>query len=83
MGLCGVLGFSLLPASSMWDHWTQVGEAPERILCSRIDIGGDWHGWKESPRVEVMRPERSWEGADAPLVPSVRSSGGSAGGVER
>jgi hypothetical protein len=54
--------------------WTQVGEAPERILCSRINISGDWHGWKESPAVEVLRPERSWEGADAPLTPSVRST---------
>lgn len=54
--------------------WTQVGDTPERILCSRIDIGGDWRGWKESPPVEVLRPERSWEGADAPLVPSVRST---------
>jgi hypothetical protein len=54
--------------------WTQVGEVPERILCSRIDISGDWHGWKESTPVEVLRPERSWEGADAPLVPSVRST---------
>jgi len=54
--------------------WTQVGEAPERILLSRIDLTGDWHGWKESPATEVLRPERSWEGADAPLVPSVRST---------
>ena len=54
--------------------WTQVGEAPERILCSRIDISGDWRGWKESPPVEVLRPEHPWEGADAPLVPSVRST---------
>jgi hypothetical protein len=23
---------------------------------------------------EILRPERSWEGADAPLVPSVRST---------
>jgi hypothetical protein len=54
--------------------WTQVGEVPERILCSHIDISGDWHGWKESAPVEVLRPERSWEGADAPLIPSVRST---------
>jgi hypothetical protein len=54
--------------------WTQVGETPERILCSRIDISGDWHRWLESPPVEVLRPERAWEGADAPLVPSVRST---------
>jgi hypothetical protein len=54
--------------------WTQVGEAPERILLSRIDLAGDWHGWTDSPPVEVLRPERSWEGADAPLTPSVRST---------
>src|ERR1700736_3516751 len=54
--------------------WTQVGEAPERILLSRIDISGDWTGWKDSAPIEVLRPERSWEGADAPLTPSVRST---------
>ena len=54
--------------------WTQVGEVPERILCSHIDISGNWHGWKESAPVEVLRPERLWEGADAPLIPSVRST---------
>ena len=43
-------------------------------MCNRIDISGNWHGWKESPPVEVLRPQRSWEGADAPLVPSVRST---------
>jgi hypothetical protein len=54
--------------------WTQVGHAPERIMLSRIDLTGDWSGWKEGPVVEILRPERSWEGADAPLVPSIRST---------
>ena len=58
----------------LWVFWTQVGEAPERILVSRIDLSGDWNGWKESAAIEVLRPERTWEGADAPLVPSVRST---------
>jgi hypothetical protein len=58
----------------LWVFWTQVGEAPERILLSRIDLVGDWHSWKESAPIEILRPERSWEGADAPLVPSVRST---------
>src|SRR5205823_7827257 len=26
------------------------------------------------PAVEVLRPERQWEGADAPLTPSIRST---------
>jgi hypothetical protein len=58
----------------LWVFWTQVGEAPERILLSRIDLTGDWHSWKETAPIEMLRPEHSWEGADAPLVPSVRST---------
>ncbi|HTV87920.1 MAG TPA: hypothetical protein VME41_02790 [Stellaceae bacterium] len=54
--------------------WTQVGDAPERILLSRIDLSGDWSVWKEGAAVEVLRPERDWEGADAPLVASLRST---------
>ncbi len=54
--------------------WTQVGDAPERILLSRIDLTGNWMQWQDGPTVEVLRPERSWEGADAPLTPSVRST---------
>ncbi len=53
--------------------WTQVGDAPERILLSRIDLRPAWQDWQTSEPVEVLRPERDWEGADAPLAPSVRS----------
>jgi hypothetical protein len=61
-------------SGELWVFWTQVGEAPERILLSRIDLTGDWHNWKDGAPTEILRPERSWEGADAPLVPSVRST---------
>ena len=54
--------------------WTRVGDAPESILHSTIDISGDWSTWRESPEVEVLRPEFDWEGADAPIEPSVRST---------
>ena len=53
--------------------WTQVGHKPERILLSTIDMSGDWESWKETEAIEVLRPETVWEGADAPLEPSVRS----------
>ena len=54
--------------------WTQVGHTPERILLSRIDLRPSWEQWQVSEPVEVLRPERDWEGANAPLEPSVRSS---------
>ena len=66
---------ALLPrGDTLYVFWTQVGQVPERILLSTIDISGDWTTWRESEAVEVLRPERDWEGADAPLEPSVRST---------
>ena len=63
----------LLRGDTLHVFWTQVGDVPERILHSTVELGGDWMGWQESDADEVMRPERPWEGGDAPLVPSVRS----------
>ena len=54
--------------------WTRVGDAPERILLSSVDMAGDWTAWVASEPVEVLRPEKPWEGADAPLEPSRRST---------
>ena len=54
--------------------WTQVGEVPEHVKLSTIDVSGDWMSWSETEGIEVLRPEYDWEGADAPLEPSVRST---------
>ena len=63
----------LVRGDTLHVFWTQVGHAPERILLSSVDLRGDWMLWKESDAVEVLRPERPWEGADTPLEPSFRS----------
>jgi hypothetical protein len=59
---------------TLFVFWTQVGGAPETVLLSTIDVSGDWANWSATPGVEVLRPERAWEGADAPLAPSLRST---------
>jgi len=59
---------------ALFVFWTEVGEAPERIKLSRIALAADWSAWRDEPAIEVMRPERPWEGADAPLLPSIRST---------
>jgi len=64
----------LVRGDALWVFWTQVGDVPESILLSRIDIAGDWMGWKDEAPVVVLRPERPWEGSEAPLVPSIRST---------
>lgn len=54
--------------------WTRVGDAPERIYASTVDLRPDWREWKASEPIEVMRPERTWEGAGLPAKPSYRSA---------
>ncbi|MEO0495020.1 MAG: hypothetical protein AAF081_16565 [Actinomycetota bacterium] len=55
--------------------WTRVGDAPERILRSRVSIAGEWASWHHlDDPVEVLRPERSHEGADEPIDASIRGA---------
>jgi len=58
---------------TLYVFWTQVGDTPERILMSTIDLSKSWSEWSPGEPVEVLRPERAWEGVDAPLEPSTRS----------
>ena len=59
---------------TLYVFWSQVGDTPERILMSTIELSADWQAWEETEAIEILRPERPWEGADAPLDPSVRST---------
>ena len=58
----------------LYVFWTRVGDAPESIMLSTIDLSSDWMNWKESEAVVVLKPEFDWEGASAPVEPSVRST---------
>ena len=64
---------ALLPrGDTLWVFWTLVGQAPERILVSAVEMRGDWREWRAGPAAELLRPELEWEGAALPLAPSVR-----------
>ena len=47
-----------------------IGDTPERILMSAIQLKPDWNDWTPSPEVEVIAPEMEYEGADCPLETS-------------
>ena len=51
-----------------------MGDTPEHILLSRVDLSGDWSTWSASEPVSVIYPQESWEGVDRPSVPSVRDA---------
>jgi len=52
--------------------WTNVGDSPESILMSWIDLSRPWLKWKAGDAVRVLEPELDYEGANAPLEPSTR-----------
>ena len=59
--------------SELYVFWSEVGDTPEHIKMTKIDITQDWLEWTLTDETAVLRPEYAWEGADAPLIPSVRS----------
>jgi hypothetical protein len=58
---------------TLYVFWTRVGDAPEHILLTKVDISGDWSTWSPTDPISVLRQEE-WEGADRPLLPSVRDA---------
>ncbi|HUR35575.1 MAG TPA: hypothetical protein VM032_17350 [Vicinamibacterales bacterium] len=50
--------------------FTGIGDAPERVLMSSVDLAGDWTTWKASDPVDVLAPEMAYECSDLPNEPS-------------
>jgi hypothetical protein len=65
--------------AALWVYYSNIGDAPERILRCRLELGPDWSAWRAGPPQEVLRPEKEYEGADLPVK---KSSAGAAGGRE-
>ena len=57
---------------TLYVFYTTVGDCPEQILLSTIELTPDWLAWQASLPVPVLWPEEVYEGADLPLEPSVR-----------
>lgn len=50
--------------------YSRIGDAPERILKSRVDATKYWRRWRAGPPEEVLAPTETWEGATLPVEPS-------------
>jgi hypothetical protein len=49
-------------------YFSCVGHRPERILCTVVKLAGPPETWRARGAIEVLRPERPWEGTDLPLA---------------
>jgi len=52
--------------------FSKIGDAPERIYLSTIDLAQPPASWDLSAPIEVLRPSLAHEGADRPVAPSVK-----------
>ncbi|MCC7494836.1 MAG: hypothetical protein IT204_20945 [Fimbriimonadaceae bacterium] len=52
-------------------YYSNIGDAPERILRRTVPLTDDWQTWQAGPLVEVLRPETVAEGVDLPVTPSI------------
>lgn len=50
--------------------YSNIGDHPERIVASTVDLTPDWKQWRASEPATVLSPEKDYEGADMPLIPS-------------
>ncbi len=62
----------LLDGDRLLVFHSRVGDVPERIVVSEVDLAGDWRRWRASDPRKVIAPERDYEGATEPLRASVR-----------
>ena len=61
---------TLRRGQTLYVFFTGIGDAPERVMLSTIDLNGDWKGWKASAPVELLRPSAPYECPTLPIVPS-------------
>lgn len=55
----------------LWVYYSNIGDEPERLLRSQIQLTDDWRTWTASAPGEILRPETDYEGASLPLKKSV------------
>jgi hypothetical protein len=55
----------------LWVYYTNIGDAPERILRVFINTQADWKMWKTTKPEEVLKPEMPYEGEDLPVTHSL------------
>lgn len=60
--------------STLWIYFSRVGDAPERLLASSIDLTRPYAEWSATAPIELLRSEHAYEGADLPVETSVEGA---------
>ena len=58
--------------TSLQVFYSKVGDCPEQIYVSTIDLVEDWFNWRETDPIILIKPEMDYEGVNIKKVPSKR-----------
>ncbi|MDR0574066.1 MAG: hypothetical protein LBG96_08575 [Tannerella sp.] len=56
--------------NKLFVFYSRIGDTPERIVLSKIDLTDDWTTWTATPSVDIVQPEKDYEGGNLPLTTS-------------
>ncbi len=56
--------------NTLWVFYSRVGDEPERILLSKIELTDDWNAWTPTVPVTVAEPQEEFEGVNLPVEKS-------------
>lgn len=59
-----------LSGNTLYLFYSIKEDTPEHIVVSRIPLTDSWMNWSVTSYESVLKPERDYEGADLPLLPS-------------
>ena len=59
-----------LEGSTLRVYYSRIGDSPEAILVSEVDLKGDWRMWRSSAPRLVLAPDLPYEGSGLPIAPS-------------
>lgn len=59
-----------ISGNTLWVFYSRVGDEPERIMLSKIELKDDWKEWAPTPPVTVAEPKERYEGVDLPVEKS-------------
>jgi len=60
----------LLLGRQLLVFYSRAKDAPERIVVASVRLADDWNDWVPSEPLEVIRPEKDYEGIQFPVKPS-------------
>jgi hypothetical protein len=57
----------LVEGDTLTVYYSRIGDMPEHLQVSTIELKNDWKNWRASEPVSLLRPQESYEGAGLPV----------------